>query len=290
MKICLTLLALFLLLFPARARQDFTIEGRVTGVEPGAVVSYAVVMGKMSRSAHKDNDTLSADGRFHFVYPLDSAQRFTVRCAVGEVGMTLPGLDIWGEPGQTVVVTGEGPYAKMWHAESGHPEQRLMNRLNEASRPDHARVWQNRLAAEQTRDTLALDSLLREWEQVLSPAIFRRSLDLLAREEVSDLWLDQLHSAAMPEMRELTGKRSDVLTIVGMNMDTSDQSWKLSVDNWGPVTWQNLNAPVGSDLEARYGVSAYPTLLLISPEGTILEKWVGYRPGEIEKLLEKHRK
>ena len=95
--------------------------------------------------------------------------------------------------------------------------------------------------------------------------------------------------SSMPELRILSEKLTDSLTIVGINLDNSESAWQFSIDNFGPVTWTNLNAPPGSDVAARYGINAYPTLFLVSPGGRILESWQGHHPGRIEEELKKYQ-
>lgn len=91
---------------------------------------------------------------------------------------------------------------------------------------------------------------------------------------------------SMPELRELKEKYKDVLTIIGINLDTSVSSWTKGTELFGP-TWLNLNAPQGNDIQARYGVSGIPHQVIVSPEGIILGSWTGYGKGLAElKLLE----
>lgn len=89
---------------------------------------------------------------------------------------------------------------------------------------------------------------------------------------------------SMPKLKEIGGKYGDILTLIGINLDTSEDAWRKGTKMWNPPGL-NLNAPQGSGIAERYGVNAIPHYVLISPAGIIVDAWDGYRDGHIESLL-----
>lgn len=92
---------------------------------------------------------------------------------------------------------------------------------------------------------------------------------------------------AFPHMRELYAKYKDKnFEILGVSTDATIDPWlKILpvINNPWPQVWDNKN------LFSEFAVDAFPTSFLISPDGKILLKEVGYNPAEksgIEKKLE----
>jgi peroxiredoxin len=94
---------------------------------------------------------------------------------------------------------------------------------------------------------------------------------------------------AIPETRELYSNNKEILTVVGVSMDTNEDSWKETSkkDN---ITWINLSDGKGTfaGISADYGVDGFPTYILIDPQGVIIEKWMGYWPNVFKQKLESH--
>ena len=84
---------------------------------------------------------------------------------------------------------------------------------------------------------------------------------------------------AEPEMREVYERMKDKLEIVGINEDKFS-SWKNS-DFSKRIVWKNWNdGKMGSSISSRYcDGGSVPYYVLISPEGRILWKTVGYGIG-----------
>ena len=92
---------------------------------------------------------------------------------------------------------------------------------------------------------------------------------------------------AGPEMKEITEKYAESVTIIGINLD-SPQGWKLY---WGEeITWKNLNGGTGlkTGIAVNYGVRALPLYVLIDPNGVIVDKWSGYGKGSLVWHLKKN--
>lgn len=91
---------------------------------------------------------------------------------------------------------------------------------------------------------------------------------------------------AFPELREVTEKYRDRITLIGLNSDR-EKDWR-AVSERLALSWLNLNIEQTPELAARYGVSGIPHQVLISPEGEIIDFWRGYREGEVEETLKKY--
>ena len=91
---------------------------------------------------------------------------------------------------------------------------------------------------------------------------------------------------AMPELKEMSERYRDRLTIVGISSDNK-RIWEEATEKYG-ITWVNLNAPGQSEIAAKYGVSGIPHQVIISPAGIVLGSWVGYGKGHLKERLEKY--
>lgn len=91
---------------------------------------------------------------------------------------------------------------------------------------------------------------------------------------------------AMPELGEVAEALKEKLTIIGLSSDPNS-AWKESSEKYN-VTWVNLNTSTDPELNARYGVSAIPHQVIISPEGIVLGSWTGYGKGHIREQLKNY--
>ena len=82
-----------------------------------------------------------------------------------------------------------------------------------------------------------------------------------------------------PEMREVYERLNGKLEIVGINQNTRSQWQKHEFSK--RIVWKNWSdGKMGSSVNSRYcDMGAIPYYVLISPEGRILWKAVGYGPG-----------
>lgn len=91
---------------------------------------------------------------------------------------------------------------------------------------------------------------------------------------------------ALPEMGQVAELHKDRLAVVSLSVDTK-QGWEKASQSHG-MTWMNWNELKGSNgLYAKYGVNGIPYYILISPEGRILKKWMGYAPGLLKMTLKR---
>lgn len=89
---------------------------------------------------------------------------------------------------------------------------------------------------------------------------------------------------AIPEMNELASTYKDKLNIVSISTDNKKAWEKASKEH--PMTWNNWNDFKGqTGLYANYDQGGIPNYTLISPEGIILEQWMGYGEGSLKKKI-----
>jgi thiol-disulfide isomerase/thioredoxin len=86
---------------------------------------------------------------------------------------------------------------------------------------------------------------------------------------------------AIPEMGELASIYKDKLNIVSISIDNK-KMWEEASEAH-PMSWNNWNDLNGTaGLYANYDQGAIPAYTLISPEGIVLEQWVGYGEGSLK--------
>ena len=94
---------------------------------------------------------------------------------------------------------------------------------------------------------------------------------------------------ATDELKEIYEDNKKSLNIVSFSADPQKEDWLNSVERDGNL-WPSLWDGKGrySESAIRYNFSVTPTFLLISPNGNIVNRWVGYKEGELKKGLKKY--
>ena len=89
---------------------------------------------------------------------------------------------------------------------------------------------------------------------------------------------------AIPEMGELASTYKDKLNIVSISTDNKNVWERASKEH--PMTWNNWNDMKGqAGIYAQYDQGGIPNYTLISPEGIVLEQWMGYGEGSLKKKI-----
>lgn len=91
---------------------------------------------------------------------------------------------------------------------------------------------------------------------------------------------------ALSEVREVSEKYKDIITVAGINLDARDIDWRQA-SNRHNITWVNLHDGDGfkMGLHKQYKGQGIPYYVLISPEGIVLDVWSGYRQGDLQKHI-----
>lgn len=96
-----------------------------------------------------------------------------------------------------------------------------------------------------------------------------------------------------PELKKCYEKYKGKLEIVGIDCTDSRENWLKAVEQH-QLPWINLldtrEKRPAEIIDNLYGISAYPTKILIDPEGRIVEVVIGERPGFAERLAKELRK
>lgn len=89
---------------------------------------------------------------------------------------------------------------------------------------------------------------------------------------------------SIPEMREIFEQYKDKLTIVSISSDPQNTWTETSKEK--NITWVNLNDFKGDNgIKLHYGVKGIPNYFMISPEGKIIDTWMGYGEGSLKKKI-----
>ena len=90
----------------------------------------------------------------------------------------------------------------------------------------------------------------------------------------------------MPEMKEYWKKHENKLELVGIAQDRSKKVWHEFLDK-NEFDWIHVfNGEGDEDFVSSYNVNAYPTKVIIDPDGVIIERFVGEGEEFYEKLEE----
>ncbi len=78
-----------------------------------------------------------------------------------------------------------------------------------------------------------------------------------------------------PKMKEYYAKYKDKLEIVSVDCNDADPRWKAAVKKH-ELPWINVYNPRGAgDITAKFGIKAFPTKMLLDPEGKVVKTFVG---------------
>ncbi len=92
---------------------------------------------------------------------------------------------------------------------------------------------------------------------------------------------------ALPELRELMEKYPDKLELISLSID-SDRIWRnasemlhLKGNNWN-------EGKENYGIFRRLGTHAYPTFMIVAPDGTIKDVWRGFSTGSLKQRMNFH--
>lgn len=89
---------------------------------------------------------------------------------------------------------------------------------------------------------------------------------------------------AIPELEEVAEMYKDSVAVVSLSLD-NDKMWREATDKYG-VKGNNLNECKGrSGIAAKFGINGIPLFVLLSPQGTFIEKWTGYGEGNLKERV-----
>lgn len=81
-----------------------------------------------------------------------------------------------------------------------------------------------------------------------------------------------------PDMKKYYDKYKDQMEIVGIDCNDTEERWKKAVaDN--DLPWMHVRNANASDVTVMYGISGYPTKIVVDPQGKILYLSIGEDPA-----------
>ena len=81
----------------------------------------------------------------------------------------------------------------------------------------------------------------------------------------------------MPDMKKAYEQYRNRLEIVGIDCGDKEEGWKKSVEKQ-QLPWVNVRAE-GDDIPVLFGVEAFPTKLVLDPQGTVVARITGEDPA-----------
>lgn len=91
---------------------------------------------------------------------------------------------------------------------------------------------------------------------------------------------------SIPEMAQIAEQMKDSIEVVSISLDPMDV-WKEATEEHG-ITWHNWNdLQETNGIFSRFNVKGYPTYFLVSPDGKLIGKQVGYSKGILFEFIEK---
>ena len=87
-------------------------------------------------------------------------------------------------------------------------------------------------------------------------------------------------------LKNIHNQHGDKINIISINMDTEKSMWEQGTNRDG-ISWSNLSDSKGpyDGVGKIYGIVSYPAYVLINPDGIIIDRWMGYKPGRFEEKL-----
>lgn len=80
-----------------------------------------------------------------------------------------------------------------------------------------------------------------------------------------------------PDMKKYYQKYKDKMEILGMDCNDTKVKWKRAVEEH-MLPWKHVYVPKGSDIYDDYRISGFPTKVIISPEGKVVNTVIGEDP------------
>ena len=80
-----------------------------------------------------------------------------------------------------------------------------------------------------------------------------------------------------PQMRKQYEKYKDKFEILGIDCRDTEAAWRQTVGEFS-LPWLHVYCPDNSDVFDKYGIIAFPTKILVGPDGKIVKTFVGEDP------------
>ena len=78
----------------------------------------------------------------------------------------------------------------------------------------------------------------------------------------------------LPQMQQMYARYGDRLNILGIDCDEPQETWLAALARYD-MPWRHVINNGDVDVSALYGVTGYPTKILIDPDGRIVKRFIG---------------
>ena len=95
-----------------------------------------------------------------------------------------------------------------------------------------------------------------------------------------DFWGSWCHNCieGLPKMQQLYARHQDRLEILGIDCDETAAQWRAALTRYN-MPWKHVINDGDRDVSALYGVTGYPTKILLNPQGQIERVFLGEGGG-----------
>lgn len=188
----LLLSGLFLLgCLAAQAQHEYTIEGRVEGVQDGTLVALFLLDGNVGSTVATDS---IRNGTFFFKRNAgdNGIDQLSLMCTRNDDFPSMS-LNIYATPNAKIKVTGTNTLIYTWKVDSPVKEQQEYNRFIEDSRDLWDEYQRLSIQEKSMRSAPASErKAVRAKEDSLSSIISERELKLMQELPISTIWMDRL--------------------------------------------------------------------------------------------------
>lgn len=122
---------ILLLAVSAQAQQEFTIQGKIKGLEDGTIISLSRSDGQVPSCIAQD--TIRNES-FSFEEKTAEDESEALRISSDDKGFPSTWLDIWVAPNTTTTISGSGKLLRSWYVTSNIKEQTELNRYADTCR------------------------------------------------------------------------------------------------------------------------------------------------------------
>jgi len=235
---------------------EFLIEGNISDVEDGAVISLYRINDNFSGKGRSDvaTDTVK-NGRFKFKSKVVLNPDWLIIGAQGEGFMQFRFLTVWAAPRTKIKIKGNGKIPELWEVKSSVPNQKEENRYEEKScdiiaeearlHIERYNLFTKRRVAASEEEALAysksIDSisvlirLLEEKELFNYVAIMEQT-------KISDVWLNKMQKI----INELFYASN--LSFPTTYLEQADELRKKAEALYGKLSETDKNTPIGAHI------------------------------------------
>ena len=104
-----------------------------------------------------------------------------------------------------------------------------------------------------------------------------------------DFWSRGCYACVMaiPELHEFANKYADIAEVISLSLDT-DEMWREASASYSLEgnNWNEGKEDLG--LYRNFGAEGMPTFVLVSPEGIVTDRFLGYSKGIFDRMIRFH--